>query len=322
MTDIGQETAPNGTSAILGLHHVTATVDLAQPDLTFYRDVLGLRLVKKTVNFDNPQVYHLYYGNETGQPGTLMTTFPYGGWGVRAGAHGNGQIEETRFAIPVGSAPAWTDRLSENDADIAVGPTPFGEPSVLVHDPSGLAIRLVETADHREPWTGDGVDAEMAITGIHSVMFPVAVPGASVDFATELLDWRVTAREGSDVRISAGGGGSGCIIDIRSAPDGNPGINGLGTVHHVAMAVADDDTQAHYRQRLLEAGQPVTDVRDRQYFRSIYFREPGGVLYEIATLPPGFAIDESVEELGTDLKLPPWEERNRGRIEEGLPEIT
>lgn len=318
MTDTRAE---HGQARILGLHHVTATVDQAQPDVTFYRDVLGLRLVKKTVNFDNPQVYHLYYGNETGQPGTLMTTFPYGGWGVRTGRHGNGQITETRFAIPEGSAGGWSERLSESGYEGVVGPTLFGEDSVLVHDPSGLAIRLVEAADDREPWTGDGVGADMAITGVHSVLFPVPATDPSVDFAVELLDWQAVSHEGSDVRLSAGEGGPGNLIDIRSAPEGEAGVNGLGTVHHVAMAVADDESQVGYRERLLQAGYGVTEVRDRQYFRSIYFREPGGVLYEIATLPPGFAIDESVEELGRDLKLPPWEEDNRGKIEEGLPKL-
>lgn len=322
MTAAGSEETKNGVAPILGLHHVTATVDEAQPDVTFYRDVLGLRLVKRTVNFDNPQVYHLYYGDESGRPGTLMTTFPYAGWGVRAGAHGNGQIAETRFAIPHGSAQAWSDRLSEAGHQAVLGPTPFGEECVLVHDPSGLAIRLVEAADERTPWTGDGVGADLAITGIHSVMFPVRDSGRSVEFLTELLDWRVVSQEGADIRVAAGEGGPGRLIDVRSAPEGERGINGLGTVHHVAMAVTNDESQARYRERLMQAGQGVTEVRDRQYFRSIYFREPGGVLYEIATLPPGFAIDESIEDLGSGLKLPPWEEANRARIEEGLPDLT
>ncbi|MDH3222657.1 MAG: VOC family protein [Gemmatimonadota bacterium] len=307
-----------GGPEILGLHHVTATVDGAQPDLTFYRDVLGLRLVKKTVNFDNPRVYHLYYGNETGDPGTLMTTFPYGGWGVRPGRHGNGQIKETRFAVPPGSAEAWHSRLSESGHEAVRGETSFGEPGVVVLDPSGLVIRLVEVEDVRAPWTGGEVDGGMAITGIHSVTFPVQRVGPSLDLATGLLGWQEKARQGESVRLVSGSGGPGAIIDIEAAPGAADGVNGLGTVHHVAMAVADDAAQEAFRQRLLEAGHAVTEVRDRQYFRSIYFREPGGVLYEIATLPPGFAIDEPVSSLGEGLKLPPWEEANRSRIEEGL----
>lgn len=318
MTSTEDRTASGGRPEIIGLHHVTATVDGAQPDLTFYRDVLGLRLVKRTVNFDNPQVYHLYYGNETGDPGTLMTTFPYGGWGVRPGRHGNGQIQETRFAIPRGSAGAWQGRLSEHGHDAAIGETAFGEASVLMLDPSGLAIRLVETEDGRVPWTGGGVDAGMAVTGLHSVMFPVRRVESSVDFATGVLGWREEARQGDSVRLAAGEGGPGAVIDIGANPGGTDGVNGLGTVHHVAMAVADDAAQAAFRHRLLDAGHAVTEVRDRQYFRSIYFREPGGVLYEIATMPPGFAIDEPVSSLGEGLKLPPWEEGNRPRIEEGL----
>ncbi len=303
---------------ILGLHHVTATVDGAQEDLSFYRDVLGLRLVKRTVNFDNPQVYHLYYGNGTGDPGTLMTTFPYGGWGVRTGRHGNGQIKETRFAVPLGSGGAWHTRLSEQGFEAVLGETDFGEPGVLVLDPSGLAIRLVESEDGRVPWIGGNMDPGMAVTGVHSVMFPVRRMEPSVDLLTGLLGWREEAHRGESVRLVSGNGGPGGIIDLRGDPGGTDGVNGLGTVHHVAMAVADDASQEAFRRRLLEAGHAVTEVRDRQYFRSIYFREPGGVLYEIATMPPGFAIDEPVSSLGEGLKLPPWEEANRSRIEEGL----
>ena len=315
------DASPALGKGILGLHHVTATVDQAQPDLTFYRDVLGLRLVKRTVNFDNPRVYHLYYGNGTGEPGTLMTTFPYGGWGVRQGVHGNGQIAETRFAIPEDTSRRWSARLSSAGLDVAESPTPFGEPSVLVYDPSGLAIRMVEAPDDRAPWSGGDVEADMAITGVHSVLFPVTAADPSIEFACGLLGGEVAAREGTDVRISVGEGVAGRTIDVRSAPEGDDGINGLGTVHHVALAVQDDETQAAFRHRILDAGYAVTEVRDRQYFRSIYFREPGGLLYEIATVPPGFGVDEPAQSLGEDLKLPPWEERNRAAIMEGLPPL-
>ena len=306
---------------ILGLHHVTATVDGAQDDLDFYVGHLGLRLVKKTVNFDNPQVYHFYYGNEAGSPGTLMTTFPYRGWGVRPGRHGNGQITETRFAVPEGAAGFWSTRLSERGLTPVSAETSFGEATVSVRDPSGLEIVLVEARDDRTPWIADGVGPDHAIRGIHSVAFPTSDPRASTDFLERLLGWAPAGTAGGTTRMGASGGGSGRWIDVTADPTGARGINGLGTVHHVAMSVDGDETQAALRERILSAGVPVTEVRDRQYFRSIYFREPGGVLYEIATVPPGFAIDESVAELGSGLKLPPWEEANRARIEEGLAPV-
>lgn len=303
---------------ILGLHHVTATVGTAQPDLDFYVGVLGLRLVKKTVNFDNTQVYHLYYGNEVGMPGTLMTTFPYGGWGIPSGRHGHGQVRETRFAVPPGTASWWSDRLTDKGLSPEAATTAFGETAIAVSDPSGLDIRLVEAADDRESWTDGGVSREHAITGIHSVAFPVTSAEPSVAFLEGVLGWTHGGTSEGTTRMLAGEGGAGRVIDVVAEPEGEAGVNGLGTVHHVAMAVEDDATQLAYRDTLVRAGVPVTEVKDRQYFQSIYFREPGGILYEIATLPPGFAVDEEVSELGRALKLPPWEETHRDRIEEGL----
>ena len=306
---------------IRGLHHVTATVDGAQEDLDFYVGVLGLRHVKKTVNFDNPRVFHFYYGDEQGTPGTLMTTFPYGNQGVRRGTHGNGQISETRFSIPAGSGDYWARRIAESGSQPERGKTAFGEPSVATTDPSGLVIVLVECDDVRSPRSGP-IDPTHAIRGIHSVSFPVEDADASIAFAESYLGLTSSAVQGASTRVAMGSGGPGSLIDIVSAPGADRGSNGLGTVHHVALAVKDDEDHLAVRERWVEAGVGVTEVKDRQYFRSIYFHEPGGVLYEVATLPPGFAVDEEPDALGEGLKLPPWVEPMRGLIEEELPPVT
>jgi glyoxalase family protein len=307
---------------ILGLHHVTATVDTAQADLDFYRDTLGLRLVKKTVNFDNHNVYHFYYGDETGTPGTIWTTFPYAGWGVPVGVKGAGQIGVTSFSVPAGSLPAWIDRLRARGIDAADDQPRFGEESITFADPSGLLIELVATPrDPRQPWTGGGVDAAQAIRGLHSVTMVVRTFDRTVEFMTTHLGYRVSHEMDGRLRLTVNGDAPGKTIDIVANERGAPAKNGLGTVHHVAMAVADADEQLRFRQKLLELGVSVTPVMDRQYFQSIYFREPGGVLFEIATLEPGFLFDESRADLGRNLKLPPWEEKDRRSIEAGLPEI-
>ena len=312
------------TPSIEGLHHVTATVNDAQEDVDFYTDLLGLRLVKKTVNFDNHHVYHFYYGDELGHPGTLFTTFPYKGKGVPPGRKGTGQITATAFSVPAGSLPAWRRRLAERGV---AGPLPgparrFGEEVIAFPDPSGLTLELIATAeDHRPPWTGSDLDPKIAIRGLHSVTLMIAVPERSVQFLTSVLGYALTGSEPPRTRLSAGGGGPGRWLDIVHAPEIPPGQNGLGTVHHVAMGVATSQEQLACREELVRRGVPVTEVYDRQYFQSIYFREPGGVLYEIATVPPGFTVDEPPEELGRALKLPPWEEANRLLIETGLPRL-
>jgi glyoxalase family protein len=307
---------------ILGLHHVTATVDAAQDDLDFYRDALGLRLVKKTVNFDNHNVFHFYYGNETGTPGTIWTTFPYGGWGVPAGIKGAGQIGVTSFSVPAGSLGAWTDRLRARDIVTAEDQTRFGEESITFADPSGLLIELVATdRDRRTPWTGAGIDEDRAIRGLHSVTMVVRAPDRSVEFMTGRLGFRVGETVGDRVRLTVNGDGPGKTIEIVSNDRAPAARNGLGTVHHVAMAVAEAAEQLRLREELVELGLSVTPVMDRQYFQSIYFREPGGVLFEVATVRPGFLVDEDMSQLGCALKLPPWEEPNRKSIEAGLPPV-
>jgi glyoxalase family protein len=309
-------------SAITSLHHVTATVDQAQPDLDFYVGLLGLRLVKQTVNFDNHHVFHFYYGTEQGMPGTIMTTFPYHGYGVPVGRKGAGQITATAFAVPPGSLRAWQERLAAHRVTVTGEGARFGEPFLTVGDPSSLVIELIEAADSRAPYPKGPVGAAMAITGIHSVTLMLRSPDRSVALLTGPLGWRVGTTEGPRTRVHIGPGGPGHAIDLVAAPNAAPGLNGLGTVHHVAMAIGTAEEQLAIREELLRVGLAVTEVRDRQYFRSIYFREPGGVLYEIATLPPGFTVDEEEASLGRALKLPPWEEPHRAMIEAGLPPIV
>jgi len=309
--------------AIRGLHHVTATVSEAQPDLDFYTGVLGQRLVKKTVNFDNPHVYHFYYGNEAGTPGTIMTTFPYRRMGVRVGTHGAGQITVTSFSVPAGSLPFWRGRLTAAGVPFTDEATPFGEEALRFPDPSGLTLRLVESrGDARRPWLRPGIDDAGAIRGIHGVSLLVREPQATIAFVQSLMEAAVVGQEAGATRLAVNGDAPGRLLEIVSAGAAPAAINGLGTVHHVAFAVDDPEQQLEVRKELLRRGVPVTEVLDRQYFRSIYFREPNGVLFEVATVPPGFTADEPLPQLGTALKLPPWEEPNRASIEAGLPPVT
>jgi len=308
---------------IRGLHHVTATVAEAQPDLDFYAALLGQRLVKRTVNFDNHHVYHFYYGNEAGTPGTIMTTFPYQQMGVRVGTHGAGQITVTSFSVPGGSLGFWRQRLAAAGVTATEETTPFGEAALRFRDPSGLAIRLVENqTDGREPWRRADIDVVNAIRGIHGVTLLVREPAKTIAFVRELMETAVVGETADATRLAVNGELPGRLIEVVAAGNAPAAVNGLGTVHHVAFAVDDPEQQLELRRALIRRGVPVTEVMDRQYFRSIYFREPNGVLFEVATVPPGFTADEPLGQLGTGLKLPPWEEANRAVIEAGLPRVT
>jgi glyoxalase family protein len=307
---------------ILGLHHVTATVDDAQADLDFYRDALGMRLVKKTVNFDNHNVYHFYYGDERGNPGTIWTTFPYKGWGVPPGQHGEGQITITSFSVPAGSLGFWKARLGQHGLEVREEGSAFGEEVVTFSDPSGLTIQLVGSPDRRTPWSGGGVAEAAAIRVLHSVTLAVGAPAATAALLTGVLGFEVVEEGEGRIRLAVNGEEPGRTLEIRHRSGAPRGRNGLGTVHHVALAIDGVDQQGQLRQELLGRGFGVTEVLDRQYFQSIYFREPGGVLLEVATVRPGFTVDEALPELGGDLKLPPWEEPHRAAIERGLPRVT
>ena len=307
---------------ILGLHHVTATVDDAQDDLDFCIGALGLRLVKKTVNFDNHHVYHFYYGDEQGTPGTIWTTFPYKGHGVPVGRKGAGQVVTTSFSVPAGSLAFWRARLAHRGIAVADIEDRFGDATIACSDPSGLEFELIANKrDHRAPWLSHGLESDVAIRGLHSVTMVVRESEPTRDLMTSVLGYRVVEQAGPRIRLGVHGGGPGRAIDIVVDPWAAAAVNGLGTVHHVAMAVATGEDQLRLREQLVRYGCRVTDVRDRCYFTSIYFREPGGVLFEVATMKPGFDVDESVAELGRALKLPPWEEENRPDIERGLPTV-
>lgn len=310
---------------ILGLHHVTATVNEAQPDLDFAVGALGLRLVKKTVNFDNHSVYHFYYGDERGTPGTIWTTFPYSGYGVPVGIKGAGQVTATSFSIPSASLPFWFSRLNERGFSVSDAGGRFDEPVLAVTDPSGLAMELVGTdTDRRTPWIpgASEINNSTAIRGLHSVTMTLLDPAPTLDFMQDFLGYEVIARSHDRTRVGVAGGGPGRTIDLLHNPGAGTAKNGLGTVHHVAMAIESSEDQLRLRSVLLSRRTQVSPVMDRQYFQSIYFREPGGVLFEVATMKPGFTIDESLEMLGNALKLPSNAENRRLEIENDLPLIA
>ena len=308
---------------VRSLHHVTATVDDAQQDLDFCLGILGMRLVKKTVNFDNHNVFHFYYGTERGTPGTIWTTFPYKGWNVPVGTKGAGQVTATAFSVPAGSLPFWRQRLLEHGTEPAEVTSRFGDEALHFRDPSGLEFELIASdRDPRSPWTAAGVDPAVAIRGLHSVSLTVRSADRTVDLLTGLLGFRTVDEADRRIRLALGSDQPGHRLEIVADNGADAARNGLGTVHHVALAVTTPDEQLRLRKELIRYGLRPTEVRDRCYFQSIYFREPGGVLLEIATVEPGFMIDESVADLGRALKLPPWEEPNRPAIEAGLPAVT
>ena len=307
-------------TVIKGLHHVTATVNDAQEDYDFYTKVLGLRLVKETVNFDNEAVYHFYYANEIGEPSTVFTTFPYKDQGVRDGVIGNGQVVQTSFSVPAAAIDFWKSRLKEHSV-LFTESTRFGLTTLVFTDPSGLILDITGTEEDQRTahiWTNKQIKEEHAIKGIHSVTFSVEDGKATSEFM-HTFGYRKSGEEDNLIQFEAGEGGPGNTVIMRAHPEGDKGINGLGTVHHVAHRVADLDTLKKVREYIADdLGMDITEVKDRKYFKSIYFRIPGNVLFEVATEEPGFLIDEDKSELGTSLKLPDWQEVRRDEIEENL----
>jgi glyoxalase family protein len=302
-----------------GIHHVTAISGEPQRNVDFYAGVLGLRLVKKTVNFDDPETYHLYYGDGPGNPGTIMTFFP---WAHAPGGRiGAGQVVVTSFSIPATSLGHWTERLVEQGVRFEKPRDRFGETVLTFEDPDRLRVELVASEDGRPEWAGGTVPAEHSVRGFHHVALAVETTESTVRLMTEALGFRQVDETEGRVRLSTGEGGPGNTVDVVSASGFPRGSMGVGTVHHVAFRIPDDETQVALREEISALGYNVTPVLDRNYFRSIYFREPGGVLFEIATDPPGFAVDEAEAELGTHLKLPPWLEPRRDKLEEVLPPL-
>jgi glyoxalase family protein len=306
---------------LTGIHHVTAIAGDPQPNVDFYTRVLGLRLVKLTVNFDDPGTYHLYFGNDRGTPGSILTFFPWSG--VRRGTVGTGQVTATAFAVPQGSLGFWRDRLVDHGAH-ADESARFGEPVLRVADPDGLHLELLESAaaDPGAAWAGGGVPGAHAIGGFHSATLSEEGYEQTAQLLQETMGLSFVGSEGNRFRYAAGGTGPGAIVDILCAPDGRPGRLGGGTVHHIAFRTPDDDAQQAWRQLLVRGGYNVSPVMDRVYFHSIYYREPGGILFEIATDPPGFSADEPAEHLGERLMLPPWLEARRAAVEAVLPPLT
>lgn len=306
-----------------GIHHVTAIAGPASRNLGFYTGTLGLRLVKKTVNFDDPGTYHLYYGDETGNPGTILTFFP---WEHAApGRLGVGEIQETVFRVPEGSIAYWTHRFFERGIVHETVQKRFDEDVLAFKDPDGMRLAVVARPGIRnEPaWSGGDVPAEHAIRGFHSVSLLLRAAEPTGAILTDVFGFSKTGREDSTVRFKADGIETGGIVDIRVANDFLIGRPGSGSVHHIAFRAADDAAEFAMMKALAENhGIRTTNQKDRSYFRSLYFREPGGVLFEIATDIPGFAIDEPVAWLGESLKLPPQYESRRKDIEAMLPSLV
>jgi glyoxalase family protein len=303
-----------------GLHHVTAIAADPQENVDFYTRVLGLRLVKQTVNFDAPDTYHLYYGDVTGTPSTILTFFPWKG--VPSGRNGAGLTTATAFSVPPESIGWWHSRLTALKADVD-SPVDRDDTEVLtLRDPHGLVIDLVASpGDVRSGWDGAaGVPTEHAVRGLHSVTLSEAQLEPTQRMLSELLGMRLTGETGDRSRFAMDGDGTAALVDV-AAETRKRGRQAGGTVHHVAFRAPDGPTQLRWRQELVEAGVNVTEVIDRQYFTSIYFREPGGVLFEIATDQPGFTVDEPLLTLGRALKLPPWLEPSREQIAAALPTL-
>ena len=313
-------------SNVLGLHHVSAIAGDPQRNIDFYAGVLGLRLVKRTVNFDDPQTYHFYFGDETGTPGTLMTFFPWPG--ARAGRQGTGQVAITAFAIAPGAVGFWLERLLRHgvryDGPARRGMGADAEQVIAFRDPDGTMIELVASAaaESRPGWDdAPHVPGEHALRGFHAVTLWVDEGRDTERVLTESLGFRAVSETDGTRRFAAGGGGPGSLVDVRAVGGFPRGVGGAGTVHHVAFAVAGDREQVALRDRVVADGLDATPVIDRSYFRSVYFREPGGVLYELATNGPGFTIDEPVAELGSRLMLPPQYEPQRAELEAVLPPV-
>ncbi|MCB9292246.1 MAG: ring-cleaving dioxygenase [Lewinellaceae bacterium] len=307
---------------ITGLHHVTAMAGSPQQNVDFYTGILGLRLVKKTVNFDAPDVYHLYYGDETGQPGSILTFFPFRN--IRPGTTGLGQAAVTAFSIPKGSVEYWLKRLEQFGIGHEAPRHRFDETVISFADPDGLKLELVANGrDERAPFTYGHIPLEHSIRGFYSVELWESAYERTESLLANQLGHQFVAESGPRRRYSTHAKGKpGQIIDILWDGKKTFGFGGSGTVHHIAFDTPSDEDQLVVREKLLSAGHQATPVLDRQYFHSIYFREPGGVLFEVATTPPGFLYDEDKAHLGESLKLPPWEEHRRGYIESLLEPIT
>jgi glyoxalase family protein len=309
-------------SELNGLHHVTAIAGDPQENLDFYAGVLGLRLVKKSVNQDVPDTYHLFYADAEGRPGTDLTFFPWPDMGP--GQAGTGLASEVSLAVPRDSLGWWADHLGHHGIRVDQPETRFGEWVLPLTDPHGLRLALVETSDPREfsPWDKSSVPVARQIRGLHGLRLEERALAPTTQFLTGALGFALIKTEAGWNRYGLTGGGSGRFIDIRELPDTRRGAWGVGRVHHLAWRVPDQPAQLAVRERVLDAGRRPTEVIDRFWFKSVYFTEPGGTLFELATEGPGFAVDEAPEALGERLVLPPWLESRRSAIERALPPLV
>jgi glyoxalase family protein len=306
---------------ITGIHHVTALAGDPQRNLDFYCGILGIRLVKKTVNFDAPEVYHFYYGDETGSPGTILTFFPY--QGIASGRHGKGMLNTTTFSVPAASLDYWQQRLKRFGIAAKAPAERFAQEVVVyLEDPDGLGLELVfNDTDTRPGFTYGHIPAEHAIKGFYNVEIWEEGYERTAGLLTEQLDHKLVAEKGNRFRFAATDA-PGNYVDILCSPESLKGLAGGGTVHHIAFSTPDLETQKAVREKIVKRMLNPTPVLDREYFESIYFREPGGVLFEVATAGPGFMVDETREHLGESLKLPEWYEPNRGRIEQAVTPVS
>ncbi|WP_118134591.1 VOC family protein [Oceanicella sp. SM1341] len=307
-------------SKINGLHHVTSIASSAQANSDFFTKTLGLRRVKKTVNFDAPDTYHLYYGDAAGTPGSVMTYFPFRG--VGQGRPGTGEVGTTLFSVPEGSLGYWKQRLAGQGVTGLAEETRFGERRLRFDGPDGDGFALAEIAgDTRPGWTGNGVSGDDAVRGFSGASLRLR-DGRATGELLEFMGYRRLATEGDVTRYAIEGGNGANTVDLEVLPGADRALQGAGSVHHIAFSVPDRAAQAEVRRSLMDTGYQVTPVIDRDYFWAIYFRTPGGVLFEVATAEPGFDRDEPAEHLGEALKLPRQHEALRDRIEAYLDPIT
>lgn len=306
---------------ILGLHHITAIAGLAKQNLNFYTKVLGLRLLKKTVNFDDPGTYHLYYGDEVGSAGTILTFFPYEG--ARRGKAGTGMATHIGYAVPEGSFDFWMNRFVEHEVSFSKPAEKFGELYIPFQDPDGLQLELVipKNTDTRKPWETDEVKANVATRGFHSVTLTLRSIKNTAAILTGIFNYTLLEQNGNHYRYETDAIEHAAIIDLVESPNGDRGVGGAGTNHHIAFRVKDENMLMRFHDKVASQGHTITGKIDRNYFYSLYFREPGGVLFEIATDNPGFGIDEPFAALGSSLLLPPQYEPRRADIEAVLPKL-
>ncbi|MCD8540339.1 MAG: ring-cleaving dioxygenase [Leadbetterella sp.] len=305
---------------ILGLHHITAIANQAKRNLDFYTGVLGVRLVKKTVNFDDPGTYHFYFGNEVGEPGTILTFFPWEGIGQ--GKNGAGMATHIGYAVNKGALDFWKDRLTRYQVPYEEGES-FGDRMISFRDPDGLQLQFIEpsAADSRTVWTTEEIGEEVALKGFHNVTLTLEKADPTINVLTDVLGYTLEKQEGENYRFITDAIDTANRVDIIEDSRIPGGRNAAGTNHHIAFRVKDDNILMELREKVLSAGLNITPKIDRDYFFSLYFREPGGVLFELATDNPGFTRDESLAELGSHLKLPARYEGMRGDIEKILPKL-